>query len=55
MPTRKTFALTAAIVAQVSDPRERAAMAARFAEEYARQNPRFSRSRFLAACGVREN
>jgi len=62
LSTKKDFQLTADIIRDCSErtpnqtPREQIiyrALAIRFAEEYAKQNPRFDRSRFFAACGVK--
>jgi hypothetical protein len=46
------FAFIAAVVKDETDMFVRGRLARRFADACARTNPRFDRTRFLAACGV---
>ncbi len=53
MMTRKNFQMVAEIISKIQDLNERKAMAEHNAAIFARNNPRFDRSRFFAACGVK--
>jgi hypothetical protein len=53
MSTRKHFVIVAALVAAITPAKKRAEFAAHHAAIFAAENPRFDRSRFLAACGVK--
>lgn len=50
--TRKHFVLIARQVAKIRDRADRIMLANDLACEFARENPRFDRARFLSACGV---
>lgn len=52
MPTRAQFVETAKIIASVKDDATRRDLFVQFAAMYARENPRFNRSRFATACNV---
>lgn len=52
MPTRDQFVVTAKIIASVKDDAMRKYLCEQFATMYARENPRFNRSKFTAACNV---
>ena len=52
MTTRKHFIAKALEIAKIPAPSFRKKEAEKFAEIFAGQNPRFSRPRFFAACGV---
>lgn len=52
MPTRKDFQKMADVIGKLSDANLRKQIAEAIADEYAKQNPRFDRKRFLAACNV---
>jgi len=51
MFTKKTFIATAKIVHKLP-VKERKSTAERFARQYAKDNPRFDKSKFMKACGV---
>lgn len=56
MSTKKDFikcaARIASLVAAGGNRKTLAEMASLSADDYARENPRFDRARFIAACGV---
>ena len=53
MSTKKDFIRAAQTVALISNAQARRAQAETLANEFAAQNPRFDRARFLAACNVK--
>jgi hypothetical protein len=52
MMTKKTFVAVAATVAKIENLVARRAAAENFCVLFAKENPRFDRARFLAACGL---
>ena len=52
MTTRKHFRAMAAAIAKIEDKKERAIQANLAADMFAKDNPRFNRALFLAACNV---
>jgi hypothetical protein len=52
MPTRKDFAFTAQIIAQIEDPATRRQVARLFGQSFAKQNEHFKMERFLIACNA---
>ena len=54
-PTRKHFQQTADLIKAVENPEKRKELANHHASVYAQQNPRFNRSKFMAAAGVNES
>lgn len=52
MSTRKHFQAVAATVSAITDKNEREKQAEFQAKIFAADNPRFDKSRFLAACGL---
>jgi hypothetical protein len=56
MLTRATFELVANTIRQTElDTHARELLARALADTFARTNPRFSRERFLTACGVQQS
>jgi hypothetical protein len=53
-PTRKHFRQTADLIKQIEHPDKRKEMAQHHASLFAQQNPRFDKSKFMAAAGVDE-
>jgi hypothetical protein len=53
-PTRKHFRATAETVSAIEHEGKRKEHASAHADRYARENPRFNRSKFMQACGVKE-
>jgi hypothetical protein len=51
-PTRKHFSMAANTIKAIKDPEERARHAESHASVYSKANPRFDRSKFMAACDV---
>ena len=54
MMTRKDFVLVAQTISHIKNVDKRKEMAELNATAFARSNPRFDRSKFLAACNVKE-
>ena len=54
MSTKKDFIRAAQTVALIENAKARRAQAETLANEFAAQNPRFNRARFLATCNVKE-
>jgi hypothetical protein len=50
--TRKHFKLVAEVISKIEDTTERKQMAKHNATAFAKANPRFNRSMFMAACNV---
>lgn len=52
MFTRKHFELIAEIISKLENVDERIAMAQKHADAFTKDNPRFDREKFYAACNV---
>jgi hypothetical protein len=53
-PTRKDFQMVADLLKSVDDPQKKKDLANHHADMFAKQNPRFDKSRFLKAAGIEE-
>ena len=53
-PTRKDFQMVADLIKN-AEPAKKAELAQHHADVFAKQNPRFDKERFMAACGVEES
>ena len=53
-PTRKDFQMVADLIKN-AEPAKKAELAQHHADVFAKQNPRFDKQRFMAACGVEES
>jgi hypothetical protein len=53
-PTRKDFQMVADLLKSVDDPQKKKDLANHHADMFAKQNPRFDKSRFLRAAGIEE-
>lgn len=53
-PTRKDFQMVADLLRSVDDPQKKKDLANHHADMFAKQNPRFDKSRFLRAAGIEE-
>lgn len=52
MQTRKHFIAAAELISRIENPAERKALAEHNATLFAKDNPRFDKARFMAACNV---
>lgn len=53
-PTRKDFQMVADLIKN-AEPAKKAELAQHHADVFAKQNPRFDKERFMAACGIEES